>query len=128
MLDACAARIAPGAAEALRISLHDGMLACRELADWTRARRVVLNFGTREKPSATRCAELNALEKSELFYAIDDRVFKVTLKGVSSRGGYAATAVRCVKKGGSPRELERLLVNCPGRTWTRVTQSGGLCP
>jgi hypothetical protein len=104
------------------------LLDCHWLVDWKHARRLVLNFGTRKSPVGAQCAGLNRLEKSELFYAIGDSVYKLSLHAVSSPEGYAAESVTCLKKRGSPRDFHRLRVNCPGRAWTRVTQSDGQCP
>lgn len=109
-------------------SLREALLACEALGDWKGARRAVLNFGTRRSPFDERCPGLERLEKSELFYAAGDEVWKVTLHAVARGSGHAAVRIRCVKKGGSPRDFERFRPNCPGRPWTRVTQSGGSCP
>jgi hypothetical protein len=109
-------------------SVGEALLACETLGDWKLARRAVLNFGTRRSPYAERCPGLERLEKSELFYAVGDEVWKVTLHAVALGGGHAAFRVQCVKKGGSARDVQRFRENCPGRAWSRVTQSGGRCP
>jgi hypothetical protein len=118
----------PRAPDADRGWLRQSLLECRALTQWKSSRRLALNFGTRDEPYDDRCPDLRRLEKSELYYAVGNEVFKVTLQAVSFRGGHAATAVRCSKKRGSAGDFERLRVNCPGRPWRRVTQSDGRCP
>jgi len=128
LVDDCRGRSEDAATPSMSESLLAALGECKALTDYKHARRLALNFGTREEPYDARCAELLRLEKSELFYGVGDEVFKVTLHAVALRGGYAVRALRCTKKGGSPRDFDRLRVNCPGRPWFRVTQSGGVCP
>jgi hypothetical protein len=106
---------------------------CAALTRWSAAERVILNYGSKIDQPAPHCT-LRGQEKSELFYAVGEEVFKVTIRGAYVLGDRQAlgSSVRCVKKQDSAAEMKRLGprigLHCPRLPWLVITQARQGCP
>jgi hypothetical protein len=109
---------------------------CLSLADWSGAKRLALNYGSRTSRVDTVCSyQYLEHEDSELFYTIGDTVHKVKIYDAVTFGGWHAVGrrIRCSKKKpGSAtkarRQLHHIGTHCPGVPWPRLSQIRGSCP
>jgi hypothetical protein len=96
----------------------------------------VLNYGSRLTGADDECPSWSHHESSELYYAVGEEVYKVSLHGARAiRGGHAlGGSIRCSKKRGSAKEMLEvsgrlgLGQTCPGQPWPLLTQVRGRCP
>lgn len=107
---------------------------CLALVDWSQARYLVLNYGSRLMGADETCPGWSRHESSELFYAVGDEVYKVKLGGARAtpRGHALGGSIRCSKKCGSADDMlpaaGRFGQPCPGQPWPVLTQVRGPCP
>jgi hypothetical protein len=112
----------------------DAFAECLALVDWSNARPLVLNYGSKLLGADERCPAWRRHESSELFFAVGDEVYKVKLNGAwaTPRGHALGGSIRCSKKPGSADEMLRLSRRfgkpCPGQPWPVLTQVRGPCP
>lgn len=112
----------------------EGFAECLALVDWSKARYLVLNYGSRLMGADETCPGWSRHESSELFYGVGDEVYKVKLGGARAtpRGHALGGSIRCSKKGGSADEMlqgaGRFGQTCPGQPWPVLTQVRGPCP
>ncbi len=103
--------------------------SCLALVDWSKTRRLALNYGSREWPVREGCnREWQRLEGSELYYAVGERTYKVSVQGPYRDGARFGllNKIRCFAK--DPRhkasDMEGMRSRCRAPGWPVVSQGG----